>query len=661
MQETRWTGTGENQKASNPDNWDNGIPDKDRKITWDGITSDSIEIEWDLTDESIEVEVPPSNVSIIVDQICIVDGDIRIPKALRDIILLSQMPPEYFLDRTFTIEEWNNKGPGWEPIDRAWYYNGTPMLPFFGVNADGSFSFNTTYTSSGTGDWDNVATWGGGGFPAITDIAIISNTHVVSVKGGEACLSFTVNLGGTLRLDGQTDTANASLTCSNGSTSTNNGTIDQIGTGTKYARINGVAGYGAHIITGSQPTFGSGHWYFGSGTHFDMAITTGAGGCYIAGLVSSHNLTIESSDSLDSAYAYGFITLNDGSLPIEGFLVIYYSDGIFTDNRISQVPQVYDFRINPGVTTTLGNHATLQQIDIQGIFDLNNFNLALTNSATMSTGVGIFLYSTGEYIKGTGSLTITSPNGGMNDFLWSSKTPTDDFGAITYTSDHDFEIQSDITITSLSLNGAGTFFSGDDALTIRSNVTIANGFSWTHGTGTIEFNVTTTYTDNNATAQDIGDIYISGTLTLANAKPIHFKEIEIDGTFTSSGANVITCDGQWTCTVGTFVYSQSHVHFTATALITGMVGLTNGFYDLTIDLGAIVTTDSYVSVSGTKTVTGTDNRTGTTSSITHVYNDLTITGTMNSKLLKASEIKYTGSKKSPAQSPYQNMIHKGGS
>lgn len=41
------------------------------------------------------------------------------------------------------------------------------------------------YTSSQSGDWDAVATWGGGGYPASGDTATIANTHTVTVTGDE--------------------------------------------------------------------------------------------------------------------------------------------------------------------------------------------------------------------------------------------------------------------------------------------------------------------------------------------------------------------------------------------------------------------------------------------------------------------------------------------
>ena len=81
------------------------------------------------------------------------------------------------------------------------------------------------YTSTQTGDWDDVDTWGGGGFPGTGDTATIANTHVVSVKGSEACGNITVDSGGTLRFDGQSDATPAVMALDNGATLANSGTV----------------------------------------------------------------------------------------------------------------------------------------------------------------------------------------------------------------------------------------------------------------------------------------------------------------------------------------------------------------------------------------------------------------------------------------------------
>jgi len=46
-----------------------------------------------------------------------------------------------------------------------------------------NISWAAAYTSSGSGDWSNVATWGGGGFPGVGDTATIQAGHTVTIDG----------------------------------------------------------------------------------------------------------------------------------------------------------------------------------------------------------------------------------------------------------------------------------------------------------------------------------------------------------------------------------------------------------------------------------------------------------------------------------------------
>ena len=45
----------------------------------------------------------------------------------------------------------------------------------------------TTYTSTQSGDWSNLATWGGSGYPVAGDTATIATGHVVEIDGDHTC------------------------------------------------------------------------------------------------------------------------------------------------------------------------------------------------------------------------------------------------------------------------------------------------------------------------------------------------------------------------------------------------------------------------------------------------------------------------------------------
>ena len=68
------------------------------------------------------------------------------------------------------------------------------------------------YTSSGNGNWDNAATWGGAGTPAAGDTAAILNTHTVTMIQDEACLTCDIQAGGTLVLDAANNGNDVTLT-----------------------------------------------------------------------------------------------------------------------------------------------------------------------------------------------------------------------------------------------------------------------------------------------------------------------------------------------------------------------------------------------------------------------------------------------------------------
>ena len=53
--------------------------------------------------------------------------------------------------------------------------------------------FAATYTSSGSGDWNQASTWGGAGVPGSGDTVTITSNHVVTVTGSEVALSVTLD------------------------------------------------------------------------------------------------------------------------------------------------------------------------------------------------------------------------------------------------------------------------------------------------------------------------------------------------------------------------------------------------------------------------------------------------------------------------------------
>lgn len=160
--------------------------------------------------------------------------------------------------------------------------------------------------------------------------------------------------------------------------------------------------------------------------------------------------------------------------------------------------------------------------------------------------------------------------------------------------------------------------------------TITNGGKLTPGSGTFVVLSTSciTYTDNNATAQNVGDLLVQSDLILAS----HIRTNDITLNVSAdidAGSNTIYVLGDWTRTLGVFEYDTSTVVFEGTSLITGMQGTTDRFYDIEVSAGASATTADRVMIQGT--LSGTRSFSGASSNFLYVH-DLTIipTGTFTS-------------------------------
>ena len=77
------------------------------------------------------------------------------------------------------------------------------LLLFFIITLFSSHHWcQTTFTSAQSGDWNDAATWGGGGFPSTSDNVIILFGHTVDCGPSYSyCSNLTVNFGATLNLE----------------------------------------------------------------------------------------------------------------------------------------------------------------------------------------------------------------------------------------------------------------------------------------------------------------------------------------------------------------------------------------------------------------------------------------------------------------------------
>lgn len=118
-----------------------------------------------------------------------------------------------------------------------------------------NIAFGAAYTSTQSGNWNDSATWGGGGFPAAGDTATIATTHTVTVTanaavgtGGstgtdELTIIGTLVVGAfTLTVDGDTQINNGTLQLNAGATMSIDGTYEIEFTNTATLDINGTSG-----------------------------------------------------------------------------------------------------------------------------------------------------------------------------------------------------------------------------------------------------------------------------------------------------------------------------------------------------------------------------------------------------------------------------------
>lgn len=202
-------------------------------------------------------------------------------------------------------------------------------------------------------------------------------------------------------------------------------------------------------------------------------------------------------------------------------------------------------------------------VNSAGTFNAENIIETVTGLATVSGGT----YSSGTGANFNGGLTVSGgayTGGGAGDTI---------------------DINGNLSITS------GSFASSVGANSVSGNLSISSGATFTKG-GTLTFDGTSsaTYTDSNATLQNIGAVAItktSGTasnnkLTLASGLSCDSLTISVNNTL-DAGNYALTCAGNW-ANSGTFTAGTSTVTFNKSSgtqtLNSGGTGTGKSFYNL---------------------------------------------------------------------------------
>ena len=238
------------------------------------------------------------------------------------------------------------------------------------------------YTSSQTGDWDAAATWGGGGFPGSGDTATIADTHVVTVKGAEACGNITVNAGGVYAMDATA--GDATITVDGGSTFANSGTVRFTGNTTNSC-----------IITSSDAskitcTGSDWDWDFGgSGSNvtaglldIQFDVTTGGSGVTIDidGDMDLSDFIISLDDTVSCTtdnVAFDFDGANNQNFRVFGTLYLSATSGneITFDKAVNIGAMI---RFEDGGTAYI-NHCTFTHQNMSNSYCIQTTNNSTTN------------------------------------------------------------------------------------------------------------------------------------------------------------------------------------------------------------------------------------------------------------------------------------------
>jgi hypothetical protein len=201
------------------------------------------------------------------------------------------------------------------------------------------------YTSTQSGIWDEVATWGGGGFPVDGDNATNANTHTVTLDSTEICADLDVQAGGTLALSTERLTVKGNLTFGTTSDVTGSGEfLLNIDAASKVYTNNKT---GAFSFTGTVNCRGFGN---------NRLVVTGNW--------SNANMLIECSTATDRSFQ-----------PASGTLKI--------------------------INFTITNSGT-GKVEVN--CNVNNLSFEISGDIDLHAGAGVY---TTQWDKGTGSITLT--------------------------------------------------------------------------------------------------------------------------------------------------------------------------------------------------------------------------------------------------------------
>jgi hypothetical protein len=414
--------------------------------------------------------------------------------------------------------------------------------------------------SAQTGNWSTGSTWVGGVAPTSADVALIRNTHNVTVDGTNAAASVTVQAGGTLTIAANTLTTGNS---SNNLANTINGTLAVSGTGT--FNVNGS------LLIANGATF--------SQTGGNINIDGNSG---VAGTSVPAGTDLFSIGQTAPVFSTGSLTFSGGTLTIvDPHFATTGSAFRFQVSNGSVNATGHTFRFGDGTSTTAGGNATTA---FQHGTGYSSGKFAFGN-LVINGGFGANRVVTAVYEHGVlGNLTINA-GGQYNP------------GAITH-------VNGDITV-----NGDGTSTLANNGRLVIAGTTLRLD-NYQSGTATAGTNAQTIggsgYFINNATIASSTANFGSLAINNTNATGITFNNANsltsaVGGLYTNTGTFLTTFTlvagkinlGANTFTFGTAAATPGSLTYTAGGFVGGTVKRFINTSAITPTVGGAVATGAF--------------------------------------------------------------------
>lgn len=336
-------------------------------------------------------------------------------------------------------------------------------LAFFFVLTISSL-FSQTRTSVQSGDWTTASTWDCTCVPGTTENAIIASGHTVTLTAATTINDFTINSGGIFDYDGNTLTANGTVT-----------PFVSVQTGT-YTN-------GSTWLNGSAPTGGSrvivvkGHTVTTNGnteTITDLTIDAGA----VVATPNNKDISITSNlvvngtivlnqGNADLRLTTGPVTVSgagtiDGAESSQGAMQVEVATTISSGSNLTFLN---DIDIESGITLTNNGNIIVSGGDITG----NNASSQFTMGTNSDLEIDGALMATGILDAGTNSGNNVEYNGSTGQDV---KIPTaNTYENLTISGTGTKTIASAITIDGDLTVNAGTFNVNSQNITIEGNWT----------------------------------------------------------------------------------------------------------------------------------------------------------------------------------------------